>query len=101
MAKKRAKRNVSKTVVAKKIVARPVRKQKNIVLAVVALILNLLLPGLGSLIGGRIKTGIMQLILIVIGLVLLLFLPILPGIILLIAWIWALVTGIVLIKKAS
>ncbi|MEK6878020.1 MAG: hypothetical protein AABY22_00350 [Nanoarchaeota archaeon] len=68
-------------------------------LAIVALLLNILiLPGLGSLIGGRTRTGIIQLILVVVSIPLLF---ILVGIPLLIAvWIWALITGIQIIKGA-
>jgi len=101
MAKKKAKRTVEKKSVAKKSAAKPARKQKSIGLAIVALILNLLLPGIGSLIGGRIKIGIMQLILIIISLVLSLFYTWISLLIWFIAWIWAIVTGIILVKRAS
>jgi len=101
MAKKKAKRTVEKKSVAKKSAAKPARKQKSIGLAIVALILNLLLPGIGSLIGGRIKIGIMQLILIIISLVLSLFYTWISLLIWFIAWIWAIVTGVILVKRAS
>ena len=70
-------------------------------IAILSLILNILiLPGLGSLIGGKITAGILQLIFSLIGLVLTLTLiGAVIGIPLMIAmWIWALITGIQLIK---
>lgn len=73
-------------------------------IAIVGLILNILiLPGLGSLIGGRIGLGIIQLIFSLIGFALsLTIIGIVIGIPLIVAmWIWALVTGIQLIKEAE
>lgn len=73
-------------------------------IAILSLILNILiLPGLGSLIGGRIISGVFQLIFSLIGLVLTLTLiGAIIGIPLMIAmWIWALVTGIQLIKESE
>ena len=69
-------------------------------IAIAALLLNILvLPGLGSLIGGRTTEGIIQLVLFIIAIPLSF---ILIGIPLLIAmWIWALVTGIQIIKEAE
>jgi len=69
-------------------------------IAIAALLLNILiLPGLGSIVGGRKKTGIIQLVLTIVAIPLCL---ILIGIPLLIAmWIWALVTGIDIIKEAD
>lgn len=69
-------------------------------IAIASLLLNILiLPGLGSLIGGRTKVGIIQLVLFIIAIPLSL---ILIGIPLLIAmWIWALVTSIQIVKEAK
>ena len=69
-------------------------------IAIAALLLNILvLPGLGSLIGGRTTEGVLQLVLFIIGIPLCL---VLIGIPLVIAmWIWALVTGIQIIKEAE
>ncbi|MCD6464633.1 hypothetical protein J7L02_03885 [Candidatus Woesearchaeota archaeon] len=69
-------------------------------MAIAALLLNILvLPGLGSLIGGRTTEGVIQLVLFIIGIPLCL---VLIGIPLVIAmWIWALVTGIQIIKEAE
>ena len=79
-------------------------------LAIACLIVNIFIPGLGSLIGGKIKQGIWQLILVfggfflgvlltitiigaIIGVPLLIFAP-------LAGWIWGIVTGVNLIKEA-
>ncbi len=69
-------------------------------LAIVCLLLNILLmPGLGSIIAGKTGQGIAQLILFIIGIPLSF---ILIGIPLIIAsWIWALVTGIQIVKEAK
>ena len=69
-------------------------------LAIVALILNILiLPGLGTLIAGRIKTGIWQLVLAIISIPLIFILIGIP--ILIAVWIWGIVTGIQLIKESE
>ena len=83
-------------------------------MAVIALLLNiLLLPGLGTLIAGRITTGIIQVVLLFLSWILIvvgvLFLAFLIGIPILIigcllslsVWIWSLITGIQLIKEAQ
>lgn len=69
-------------------------------IAIAALLLNILiLPGLGSIVGGRTSTGVTQIILAIISIPLIF---IVIGIPLLIAvWIWALVTGIQIIKEAE
>ena len=68
-------------------------------LAIVALILNLLLPGLGTIIGGRTRVGIIQLVLVLVSIPLM---PIIVGILLMTGvWIWALVTSIQLIQESS
>ena len=80
-------------------------------IAIIALILNIFIPGLGSLIAGKTNTGISQLILcyggFVIGILLTLtFIWAIIGIPLMIiapisAWIWGMVTGAELIKKSQ
>jgi TM2 domain-containing membrane protein YozV len=60
--------------------------------AVTALVLNLFLPGVGSLVGGRTGAGVGQLLLFLIGLPLSFFLVGIP--IVAAAWIWAVITGI-------
>jgi TM2 domain-containing membrane protein YozV len=68
--------------------------------AIAALLINILvIPGVGSLIGGRTQEGIAQIILLVAGVVLLI---ILVGIFMIIAaWIWGIVTGVQIVKDAS
>jgi len=126
MANKKAKKNVKKTnkktvkkpVVKKSVVkktkskskrtsTKPLKKAKGLkrrrpdkTIAIIALLLNVLvIPGLGSLIGGKTKAGIWQLILAVIGGLLSIILIGIP--ILVAAWIWGLVTGINLIQESN
>lgn len=68
-------------------------------MAILGLLLNvLILPGLGSIIGGKTKVGIIQLVLTLIGIPLS---YVIVGIPLIIAmWIWALITGIQMIKES-
>ncbi|MEM3405465.1 MAG: hypothetical protein QW117_00615 [Candidatus Pacearchaeota archaeon] len=69
-------------------------------IAIVSLLINILiLPGLGSLIGGKTDEGIIQLILFLIGIPLSFILIGIPLIISM--WIWALITGIKLIQEAK
>jgi len=69
-------------------------------IAIAALLLNVLvLPGLGSLIAGKNSEGVAQLILFILGVYLDIFLIGIPMII--IAWIWALITGIRIVKESS
>jgi len=69
-------------------------------LAIVALILNMiLLPGLGTLIGGRTKEGIWQLVLFLVGLPLSLIfigIPMLIG-----AWVWGIFSGVKIVQESS
>ena len=75
------------------------RRRPTMEIAIISLILNIIVPGLGSIIGGKTKQGIWQVILLVIGTILSVI-----GIgifMILIAWIWALVSGIHLIMDAN
>ncbi|MBS3146023.1 hypothetical protein J4414_04445 [Candidatus Woesearchaeota archaeon] len=69
-------------------------------IAIAALLLNILVfPGLGTIIGGRTTEGIYQIVLFIAGIALsfiLVGIPIVIGV-----WIWALVSGIQLIKEAE
>jgi len=69
-------------------------------IAIAALLLNILImPGLGTLVGGRIGTGITQLVLFIVGIplsMIIIGIPLIIGV-----WIWGLVTGIQLIKEAE
>jgi len=60
--------------------------------AIIALILNLLIPGVGSLYAGKKKEGIWQLVLYIAGFLTLLIL--IGWFLMVAAWIWALVTSI-------
>ena len=93
-------KKTKKKIVRKKSMSEKKTTKTSSVLAISALVLNILLPGLGSVIGGRIKTGIYQLILIAIALTTAIFTtPIMPSAIWAIAWIWGIITGIQLIKS--
>jgi len=95
MAKKKSKKSSSK-VSRKK--ARP-KKRITSGLATLALILNVIFPGIGSLIGGKIKTGIFQLILII---AVLFFFPLQIGLLVWVgAVIWGIVTGVKLMQEAQ
>jgi len=69
-------------------------------IAIVALILNILvLPGVGTIVGGRNKTGIWQIVLAIIGIILsfvLIGIPLIIGV-----WIWGIFTGIDILKHAK
>ncbi len=78
-------------------------------LAVISLILNfLVIPGLGSLIGGKTKAGVWQIILFFIGAIgtYTYYLPQFYyyyaafGVLMLISWIWGIVTGTRMIQSA-
>jgi TM2 domain-containing membrane protein YozV len=80
---------------------KPVEKKKPTQgIAIAALLLNILvLPGLGTIIGGRTKHGVIQLVLFIIGIPLAF---VIVGIPLMIAmWIWALVSAIQILKEAG
>ena len=67
-------------------------------LATLALILNVIFPGIGSMVAGKIKTGALQLILMVI----VLFIPLKVGFLIWIAAIiWGIVTGVLLIRDSQ
>lgn len=107
MAKKKFSKK--KKVRKKHFIAKP--KQKNSqTIAIIALILNIIiLPGLGTLIGGKIKEGIWQLVLLIGGLIigiLLVSVGYLLGTLFIIlgplsAWIWGIVSGVQLIRESS
>ena len=94
MAKRKA-----KGAVAPKKIPKSSGKKPEMGLAVAALIINLIIPGIGSIIGGRVRTGLWQFVLAIVGGVLSIILIGIP--IAIAAWIWALVTGIQLIQAAQ
>ena len=79
-------------------------KKPDKTLAIVGLILNIvILPGLGTIIAGRTKTGVIQLALYIFAILLdLTLIGLIIGIPLGIAmWIWALITGIQILQQTS
>ncbi len=83
-------------------------KKVNSTIAIIALILNLLiLPGLGSLIGGKTRQAAIQIALMLCGILLLTFdmslltLRFIAAILIAGAWLWALVTSIIILKHAE
>ncbi len=83
-------------------VAKPVAKP-NTGLAIAGLLINVILPGLGSIIAGRTKTGLWQLLLMVLGIVF--TLTVIGAIIgiplIVVAWVWGIITGVQVVKEAS
>ena len=90
------------------------KKKKNQTLAIIGLVLNIvILPGLGTLIGGRVGTGILQMVLFMLGTGLVvggaIFAIFLVGIPFLIAglllmfsmWIWGIVSGVRMIQEGE
>jgi len=67
--------------------------------AVAAMVLNVVLPGVGSLVAGRVAIGITQLVLWIVGVPLSLVLIGVPMV--LAAWIWSLVTGIQILDESK
>ncbi|MDB4966001.1 MAG: hypothetical protein JWN44_1690 [Myxococcales bacterium] len=66
--------------------------------AIAAMVLNVFIPGSGSLVAGRVAVGVVQLLLWVIGFPLsfvIIGLPMVLG-----AWIWSLVTGIQILEES-
>lgn len=80
-------------------------------IAIAALVINIFLPGVGSMIGGRMKEGLTQFLIMVAGIFagiifILSVVMIIPGIISmlilpLVAWIWGIITGINLIMESK
>ena len=77
------------------------RKKTSMSLSIIGLILNVLvIPGLGSLINSRIKAGVWQIVLFVIGAIGMYFAYTFSGILVLASWVWGLVTGIKMIQES-
>lgn len=110
MAKKKAKKvnkSVKRPVAKRTTQARP---RKSIGLAIISLILNvLILPGFGSLIAGRIRTGIWQIVLFLVGAFFVAvaiiyqsaYYLLVLGLLCIAALIWAIVTSVNLIREAE
>lgn len=67
--------------------------------AVAAMVLNVIIPGSGSLVAGRVAIGIVQLVMWIIGVPLSFVLIGLP--MALAAWIWSLITGIQILEESK
>lgn len=76
------------------------KKKDTKTMAILGLILNLIiLPGLGTIVGGETKKGVWQLVLFLIGIPLtfiIIGIPLMIGV-----WIWALVTSIQQLKDSD
>ena len=101
MVKKKTKRKTSAkaSVTLSKTVKKSALKT-NRTLAIVALILNLIIPGLGSLVGKRFLAGSLQLILTIIGGIIWTYTNYGAPVIIL-ALVWALVTSINMIRTGK
>jgi TM2 domain-containing membrane protein YozV len=66
--------------------------------AVAAMVLNVIIPGSGSLVAGRVSTGVAQMLLWVIGFPLCFVLVGFPMV--MAAWVWSLVTGIHILEES-
>ncbi|MBS3133554.1 hypothetical protein J4470_05550 [Candidatus Woesearchaeota archaeon] len=124
MKKKTAKADVADVKKAAKIASvKAEGKKPSMALAVASLIINaFLLPGLGTSLGGKTKQGILQLVIFVGGFligifatlmavltmavssisgIILAFLAISGGAMMLAGWIWAIISGAMLVREAS
>lgn len=66
--------------------------------AVAALVLNIIIPGVGSIVGNRTREGIWQLVLFLCGIILSIILIGVP--IVVAAWVWSLITGILILRDS-
>ncbi|MDI3473963.1 MAG: hypothetical protein PWR30_286 [Candidatus Woesearchaeota archaeon] len=69
-------------------------------LALASLILNMAIPGVGSLVAEKKNEGTWQLILLILGVLLILF-PFVGVPLIIIAWIWGVLTSVKLVKQAD
>ena len=105
--KKTVKRTVKKTVKKPMVSARSEEAKRKLTrpLAIVAFLLNVLifvLPGIGSLIGGKTKQGIWQLVIAVIGIILSMTAWQLLGFpLVIVSWIWGIVTGVEILRESE
>lgn len=98
MAKKRVIKKSSKKINGKNS-SKSSGYEVNKALAIVALILNIFVPGIGSLVGWKTKEGVLQLVLFLVGVPLIYLWIGYPMV--LIAWVWGIITGIKLITEAK
>ena len=94
MVKKKTKKKTVTSKTAKKVSGKRLTQG----LATLALILNVVFPGIGSLIGRRFKTGVLQIVLIA---AVIFFFPYNIGIVVWIGTIiWGIVTGVQMVKES-
>ncbi len=95
----------------------PTGSKPSMAVAVIALLINILLmPGLGTIIGGRMKHGLVQLLLLWLGGIIVTFLgfflimasplmgllvAMLGSLMVLAGWVWAIISGVLIIRDAS
>ncbi len=121
MKKKRAAPARKKAVVMAPVPAaarpQPSGGKPSMAVAVIALLINILLiPGLGTIVGGRMKQGLVQLLLLWLGGIIVTFLgfflviaspmaglvvAMLGSIMVLSGWVWAIVSGVLIVRDAS
>ena len=70
-------------------------------IAAVALALNIIIPGIGSILGKRIKHGFWQLILLIIGAAIITPYPVSGSLVIAITWIWGIITGVTIIRDSK
>ena len=101
MAKRKTSRKSSRNISARRAIQQRCKPQgrTGMGLAVTALIVNLIIPGLGSIIGGRVKEGVWQLILLIVGALLSYYYVGIP--LMLASWIWGLISGATMINRAE
>ncbi len=93
-----------------------VKSKPSMAIAIVALLINVFIPGLGTIIGGKLKNGLFQLLLLWLGGIMLAFvgfalaaaspiaglvITMLGSLMVLTGWVWAIISGVFLIRNAS
>ncbi|MBS3162519.1 hypothetical protein J4467_01220 [Candidatus Woesearchaeota archaeon] len=91
---------MKKPIKKKSVKRKAIGKKSNKGLSVLSLLLNIVIwPGLGTLVSRKFGTGVLQMILSLVGLALMYVMPA-AMLIVLIAWIWALVSSVRIIMEA-
>ncbi len=95
----------------------PSGRRPSMAVAVIALLLNvLLIPGLGTILGGRMKHGLFQLLVLWLGGIVVTFIgffmamaspmagivvAMLGSLMVLAGWVWAIISGVLIVRDAS
>ncbi len=78
------------------------RKRNSQTFAIVTLLLNVFIPlGIGSILGGRVKEGIAQVAVMILGLLLSGYYLVLAVPLIVISWIWQVITGILMVQASE